>query len=106
MARVSHQYRLHRASGRAFVVLEGKRVYLGKFGTEESKQRYRIVLAEWKTTGRIPDNRDAPAAGPTINEILVPYVEHVDGYYRHPDGTPTSEVSDTQRALEIVRQTG
>ncbi len=54
MARVSHQYRLHRASGRAFVVLAGKRIYLGKFGSEESRDRYRLALAEFKSTGRAP----------------------------------------------------
>jgi integrase len=103
MPRIKHTYRHHKASGQAFVSLGGKRVYLGKYGSEESKQRYRMVLAEWKTTGRIPDTRDVPAAGPTINEILVPYVEHVDAYYRHPDGTPTSEVSNTKRVLRVLK---
>lgn len=80
MARVSHQYCLHLASERAFVVLDNERVYLGKFGTEESKQRYRLVLADWKTTEQIPTNRAPAALGISINEVLVEYLRHCETY--------------------------
>ncbi len=35
------KYRLHKGSGQALVQINGKRIYLGKFGTEESKEEYR-----------------------------------------------------------------
>ena len=41
------KYRLHRGSGQALVQVNGKRIYLGKYGTEESKERYRKIVAEW-----------------------------------------------------------
>ncbi len=81
MARVSHQYCLHRASERAGVRCpRRKRVYLGKFGTEESKQRYRLVLADWKTTEQIPTNQAPAALGISINEVLVEYLRHCETY--------------------------
>jgi integrase len=105
MARVSHQYRLHRASGRAFVVLAGKRVYLGKFGSEESRDKYRLALAEFKSTGRAPSpssHEDSPAL--SVNEMILPYVEHIDGYYLRPDGRPTGEARNIKIALRIVKE--
>ena len=105
MPRISHQYRHHKGSDQAFVSLKGERVYLGKYGTEESRQRYRIVLAEWLTTGKVPlATRTVEASAPTVNEILVPYVEHIDAYYRSPDGKPTGEAANIKRVLRIAKE--
>ncbi len=35
------KYRLHKGSGQMLVQINGNRIYLGKYGTEESRQRYR-----------------------------------------------------------------
>ena len=40
------KYRQHKGSGQAFVQVNRKRHYLGKFGTPESKQRYSRFVAE------------------------------------------------------------
>ena len=37
---------------RAFVSLNNRRYYLGEYGTEESRQEYRRVLAEWTLNSR------------------------------------------------------
>ncbi len=55
MHRLTHQapkYRRHRASGHAFVELNGHRHYLGPFGTKASKQEYDRLLSESLATGR------------------------------------------------------
>jgi hypothetical protein len=39
-------YRLHKPSGRAVVTLSGKEHYLGKYGSTESHEAYRRLLAE------------------------------------------------------------
>jgi hypothetical protein len=31
----------------AFVMLDGKRYYLGEYGSPESKEQYRRLIAEW-----------------------------------------------------------
>ena len=41
------KYRFHKGSGQALVQINGTRIYLGKHGTSESKERYRQAVAEW-----------------------------------------------------------
>ena len=51
MPRLQHQppkYRLHKGSGQAIASLNGRRVYLGKHGSDESQRRYREMLQEWE----------------------------------------------------------
>ena len=45
------KYRHHKATGRAYVVLDGKSVYLGKHKSTESWKRYHAALAEWAARG-------------------------------------------------------
>jgi integrase len=104
MPRIGQQYRLHKASGQAFVSLGGKRVYLGRFGTEESKQRYRLLLADWKTTGQVSTNQMPSAVGASINEVLVEYIQHCESYYVHPDGKQTNEVNNIKRAAKVLKE--
>ena len=40
-------YSLHKPTGQAYARLNGKVVYLGKYGTPESKDRYDEVVAAW-----------------------------------------------------------
>ena len=46
------KYRQQKRKGRnlAFVELSGHRHYLGPYGSRESKQAYKRLLAEWLTT--------------------------------------------------------
>jgi integrase len=96
-------YRLHKPSGRAVVSVAGRTVYLGQFGTPESREEYDRVIAEYLTRTR---NRTLPAdAGPslTVAELLAAYWRHVEGYYVK-GGRPTSEVETTRQALRPVRR--
>ena len=40
-------YQHHRGSGQAKVRINGKDIYLGKYGTPESYERYEDVVADW-----------------------------------------------------------
>jgi hypothetical protein len=40
-------YRLHKASGQAILVLDGKMIYLGTYDTTESHAKYKRELATW-----------------------------------------------------------
>ena len=44
---LKHTYCVHKSSGRAFVKLGGKFVYLGKYGSQESKDLYDRLIGEW-----------------------------------------------------------
>ena len=39
-------YRLHKPSGQARTIIDGRHVYLGKYNSSESRQRYALLLAE------------------------------------------------------------
>lgn len=97
-------YRFHRASGQAVVTLNGRDVYLGNYNTDESRDRYKLVIQEW-----LAGERQLPPSGPTgshprtpgditINEIFLPYWEHAQQYYRK-NGKPTREVGNIKAAL-------
>ena len=46
------KYRLHKGSGQALVQINGERIYLGKYGSEESKEKYKRLVAEYLSSGQ------------------------------------------------------
>ncbi len=64
-------YCLHKATGQAYVKLNGKRHYLGEYGTQKSKHKYHELVSQWDFNGRIPIVPD--------NEIYV--LDLIDQYY-------------------------
>ena len=44
-------YRLHKPSGQARTIIDGRHVYLGKYNSPESRQRYARLLAELAQPG-------------------------------------------------------
>jgi hypothetical protein len=101
-------YRLHKQSGQAITTLVdglgGRRdVLLGKYNCDESKQEYDRVITEWKLKGRRLPGQEA-RAGLSINELILAYKPVVEGYYRHPDGTPTSEAKNIRQAFRFLRE--
>lgn len=81
-------YRLNRRSGRAVMTIRGRDVYLGEYGSPQSKTEYRRVIAEFLASGR-EDPRPA-AASLTWYELAARYLRHAEGYYRTADGSPSS----------------
>jgi hypothetical protein len=91
-------YRLHKATGQAVVVLRGRSVYLGKFGTPESRTKYDRVIARYLADRADPDSAASkssaqpitttPAADLSVAELVLRYWRHAKGYYtKH--GRPT-----------------
>lgn len=97
-------YRLHRASRQAVVTLNGKDVYLGVHGTDESRENYRRVIEEWLANHRQLPTQGAPGASRgtmsdlTIDQLFLSYWDFVQQYYRK-NGQPTNEVDLIRRAL-------
>src|SRR5687768_16619955 len=97
-------YCVHKPSGRAYVRIDGRFIWLGKFNSPESRDRYDVIIGQWKAGGRQapPDTKThrvtpfAPAVanvgGPTLTMAIAAYWDHAQVYYRHADGTPTDEV--------------
>ncbi len=95
------KYRLHKPSGLAVVRLNGRDVYLGQHGTEESRQRYEQVIAEWLSNHRqLAERRellDSPRAL-SVSELVVAYLEHAESYYVK-NGHPTGEFENIKDAV-------
>jgi integrase len=92
-------YRPHK-SGQARVTLNGHDVLLGKYGSAASKAEYDRITGEWIANGRKSPQAPKDLA---ISELIERYRQHVETYYRKPDGTLTSEVDNIRQALRPLR---
>jgi integrase len=101
---------LHRASGRAVVRIDGRDYYLGAFDSEESRQRYDALIAEWLANGRTlagvrpSGDGGADSAGPSVNELLLAYWRWAEAYYRYEGGRPSQEQLNVKEALKPLRR--
>ncbi|MGE0760674.1 MAG: tyrosine-type recombinase/integrase [Pirellulaceae bacterium] len=84
MPRLLHRapkLRRHKERNLAFVTLNGRKVYLGKWGSAESKREYARVLGEWQAGAHA-----APPGGPvgdlSVAELLAAFMRHAQQYYR------------------------
>jgi integrase len=94
------KYCLHKPSGRAYVRIRGKVVYVGEYGSADSKQEYGRLIAELAVTTSIP----LPTAGSqiTITEVCAAYWTYAEGYYTK-GGQPTSTLNGIRRSLHFLR---
>jgi integrase len=97
-------YRKHVASGQAVVTIYGRDIYLGPYGTKASKAEYDRVIGEWLVSGRHPAELATSRFDLTVVEIADRFWNHVQAYYRHPDGTPTSEVECFKHPLKLLNR--
>ena len=102
------KYQRH-GTGQAKVRLGGHDCYLGKFGTSESRERYRRLISEWTALG-CPRPWSGPAPkgigrgdAPAVNEVILAYLRYATGYYRK-DGRSTSEIPALRSALRSVHE--
>lgn len=90
-------YRKHKPSGNAIVTLQGKMFYLGKYGSKESRKRYREILSEYLANdGKLPPTKNGDDI--TIQELSIRFLDWAEGHYVD-DGKPTSSLRRCQLAL-------
>ncbi|MBY0230777.1 MAG: hypothetical protein K2W96_15935, partial [Gemmataceae bacterium] len=118
--------RRHKGTSQGMVRLSGVDHWCGVWpeGLEKPPDAVRPAcdreVAEWLARGRTakPGKRKAaPMAAPspeskqgeapppealTVPELLLAYLRHARDYYRHPDGSPTSEYGDIVLSLRPV----
>jgi integrase len=89
------------------VKIKGRSLYLGAYGSDESREAYaRIVadlLAGRTITPPAPSRQDnsTPVARITVGELVKQYRQHADAYYRKGE-RPTSEVASIRCALKYL----
>jgi hypothetical protein len=108
LARRLPKYRHYKPKDLAVVRIDGRDVYLGKYNSPESHEKYHRAVAEWLTTGDqpVPDQSGQIAEiSPTVSEIILACLtRHAEQHYRHADGTPTGEYRNFRDSLRPLRQ--
>src|SRR5512135_2905682 len=98
------KYRHYKPKDLAVVRIDGRDVYLGKYNSPESRERYNQVLAGWLTTGSAPvpaSSKSADSDATTVNEVILAFLtRHAEKHYRRPDGTPTGEFDNYRDSLK------
>jgi integrase len=99
------KYRHHKSSGQAYVVLDGKDVWLGEHGSKASRNKYHTVLSEWIARDRQgAPSPVTPDGGPTVSMVLAAFLKHAATYYASPDGTPSAELNHFRRAMRLLKR--
>jgi integrase len=121
------EMRLHKSSGHAYVLLNGKQHYLGVFGSPEARAKYDRVVTEWLARGRRPVescSADSDAAlfaafeawlarsrsaknrqaDPAVSKVLAAFMAHAVEYYRSATGEQSGEAGNFVDALKPVRK--
>ena len=69
-------YRLHKPSGQARVIIDGQHVYLGRYGSPESREKYARILAESATRQQTtiePPSSGGLFPGLSVSELILAY---------------------------------
>jgi integrase len=86
------------------VTLNGRDIYLGRFGTPGSRAEYDRIIAEWLSNGRrLPAQTTGARSDLSVNEMLLAYLEFADGYYVK-NGKPTSEPASIRESIRPLRR--
>lgn len=96
-------YLHHKSSGKAFVRIEGKNIYLGFFGTKESKAEYDRVISEWLANGRQLPQLENHARSVTIDGLCEAYLDFAEGYYRK-NGELTDEIYKVVASIRLLHE--
>ena len=93
-------YRKHKASGQAIVTLSSDDVYLGPYGTRESRREYDRIVGEWLARGR---ERPSAERQRRVNDVISAYWEFARHYYAG-EGVGPGAAGAIKSALSILRR--
>ena len=97
-------YLHHKASNRAFVRLNGTDIYLGFYGTKESKEEYNRVISEWLANNRrLSSGSTNSQKEITVNGVCLAFLKHANIYYRK-EGRLTSEYNEYEVISRILNE--
>ena len=97
------KYSLHKPSGQARVIINGRHHYLGKFGSVESQRKYAELLhQQFGQSKNLPECDPGEFPHLTVDELLVHYLDHAESYYSR-DGQTTKEYTCMVEAVRHLR---
>lgn len=97
-------YLLHQATGQARVRIRGRDIYLGPYGSDESRRRYGEVIAGSPAAVSRDPMRPTPAPddpGPSVAVICLAFWRHAQRHYLKR-GKPTSELAAYDSVISIL----
>jgi len=100
------KYCLHKPTGLARVIIDGRHVYLGVYGSDESRGQYGRLIAERFGQDKVPENTSppSPAAAITVSELVLRYwQDRVQPLYQK-NGKATDRQSHMRLALAPLRR--
>ena len=86
-------YRLLKPSGQARTIIHGRHIYLGKYNSPESREKYARPLAKLSQPNSTADDSGAATSLMLVSELLVKYLEYAEDYYtaeRHVQSATSS----------------
>jgi integrase len=95
-------YRCYKPKNLGLVVINGKQIYLGKYGTPESVAEYNRLVQEYLANPASTPSAPGASEGCTIHVLILAYWEHVVAYYVK-NGRPTSEQDNIRQALRFLK---
>ena len=96
------KYCLHKRSGHAYVRINGKQIFLGKYGSDESLEKYRRLVAEWRTDETPVTPLESRLSDITILELISLYFKHAKNYYVK-NGEPTGTADRIKVTLKLLK---
>jgi hypothetical protein len=93
-------YKLHKTTGQARVIIDGRRHYLGEFGSDKSKEKYARLLAEY-AVAPIASATDLPET--TVKELVASYWMFAEGYYQK-NGKLSGHLAVVRQGLRAIKQ--
>lgn len=95
------EYRVHKASGQAYVNAWGRRVYFGRDGLPDTTQKYHAFIAEFIAHG---GQQPVEPEQITVKELIARFWLHAEQYYIDADGNPSTEIEAFRYALKPVKE--
>lgn len=102
---VPPSYRLHKARNCAVVTIHGRNHYLGRYGSEESYERYARLIAQWRPDGPSQTGCHSSIGSLTalsVTELIALYWQHALGYYIKA-GEPSNHLANIRAAVRVLR---
>ena len=95
----------HKSSGRAFVRIDGRTRYLGRWGSADARDKYAALISQWLANDRtLPQEAATPTAISsdvyTVEALCADYLEFAQGYYLK-NGEATKEVGCLKLVIKL-----
>ncbi|WP_164103544.1 tyrosine-type recombinase/integrase [Candidatus Laterigemmans baculatus] len=94
-------YRLHKPTGRAVVTIGDRDIYIGEYGTEDSRRQYGLLLAG-ETAPKAKRDPEPSEQAITVVEVLAAFWNHAQSYYVK-NGEPTNELDALRLVIRDAR---